>query len=107
MMPCTEPGSSACARSAAVRSAAIRANSSAYSGFPPARARSADWSSAGSNGTVEEAGEQRAVSSSERGASEIVAAFSFPPPQPGRRARSSGLAVHTTRSGTSRVQSIR
>ena len=49
----------------------------------------------------------RAVSSSESGESEIVVAFGLPPPQPGRRARSSGRAVQTTRSGTSLAQSTR
>ena len=44
---------------------------------------------------------RRAVSSSESGESETVAAFDFPPPQPGRRSSSSGRAVPMTRSGES------
>ena len=48
-----------------------------------------------------------AVSRSVSGDREMVVAFGFPPPQPGRRVRSSGLAVATTRMGTSVAQSIR
>ena len=50
---------------------------------------------------------RRAVSSSESGESEIVAAFGLPPPQPGRRERSSGRAVQTTSIGTPAAQSTR
>ncbi len=46
-----------------------------------------------------------AVCSSESGESASVVAFSLPPPQPGRRSRSSGRAVATTSSGTSVTQS--
>ena len=48
---------------------------------------------------------RRAVSSSESGASEIVSAFRFPPPQPGRRSSSSGRAQQTTSSGTPATRS--
>ena len=40
-----------------------------------------------------------AVCSWERGESPMVAALTFPPPQPGRRSRSSGRALQRTRSG--------
>ena len=46
-----------------------------------------------------------AVCSSESGESASVVAFSLPPPQAGRRSRSSGRAVPTTSSGTSASQS--
>ena len=46
-----------------------------------------------------------AVCSSDSGESASVVAFSLPPPQFGRRSRSSGRAVATTRSGTSATQS--
>ncbi len=88
-------------------SATSRANSSAYSGLPPARSRSADCVSAGKTGLSSSACTSSAVSSSESGASESVVAFGFPPPQPGRRSSSSGRAVARTSSGTPLAQSTR
>ncbi len=47
------------------------------------------------------------MSSSESDDSEIVSALGLPPPQPGRRVKSSGRAVQTTSSGTPVAQSTR
>ncbi len=52
--PCTVSGS----RSIAPCSRSMRANSSAYSGLPPARARSSAWVSAGSTERLEELADQ-------------------------------------------------
>ena len=58
------------------------------------------------HGSVEQAVQAAcAVSSSESGETDNVTAFGFPPPQPGRRSRSSGRVTHTTSSGTPVAQS--
>ena len=103
MIPWTDSGSSP----EAPRSCTIRTYSSAYSGFPPARASSAAWTSAGSTDRSMSVAISFAVSVSESGESEIVVAFRFPPPQPGRRSSSSGRAVHTQRRGTPLAHSTR
>ena len=54
---------------------------------------------------LQTAAKTRPVSSSDSGGSEIVSAFAFPPPQPGRRSSSSGRAVQRTSSGASRMRS--
>ena len=69
------------------RSASMRTYSSAYSGFPPARASSAAWSSAGSSAWSSRPATSRAVSGSLSGASDTMALLGLPPPQPGRRAQ--------------------
>ena len=87
------------ARGRAARTARRRA------GCPPTRSSSACWISAGSSERSSTCEMRRAVCSAESGESPIVEALSLPPPQPGRRSRSSGRALQTTRSGTSLSQS--
>jgi hypothetical protein len=75
--------------------------------LPPERSRRAACVSAGSTACSSNAEIKRAVSSSVRGAKEIVVEFRFPPPHPGWRSYNSGLAVHTTVIGTTFDQSTR
>ena len=93
-VPRSAPAPCRVAASIAPCSRSMRANSSAYSGLPPARARSSAWVSAGSTVVSRSSPTRRAVSSSPSATGEIVSEFCLPPPQPGRRARSSGRAVH-------------
>ena len=75
----------------------------AYGRTPPrrvgcprlARSRRPEVSSAGSRPSSDST--SCAISSTERGPSETVSAFRFPPPQSGRRSSSSGRAQQTTR----------
>ena len=80
--PCTVSGSSLRRRPGR---ASMRANSSAYSGLPPARASSCALRLGRAATEPSSSWSSRAVSSSLSGESEIVSAFGLPPPQPGRR----------------------
>ena len=59
------------------------------------------------HGPLQERGRSRAVSSSESGLRSTVAAFTLPPPQPGRRSSNSGRAVQIVSNGTSPAHSAR
>ena len=111
MIPCTVSGNGSGGPAAirppltSPRSISIRTYSSAQSGLPPTSASSSACTSAWSTARSSSAPSSRAVCSSLSGESEIVVAFRLPPPQPGRRASSSGRAVAITSSGTSALRS--
>ena len=85
----------------------MRANCSAYSGFPPARSSRRVCVSTGSTLRSSRACRSRLASSLVSGESEIVVALRLPPPQAARRSKSSGRAVQRSRSGTCPLQSRR
>src|SRR5439155_835182 len=74
---------------------------------PPARSSSADCVPASSSARSLSPAISFAVSSSDRGASATVAAFTLPPPHAGRRSSNSSRAVQRISIGTSRTQSAR
>ena len=105
MMPCTVSGS-ALAREAPVRAASGR-TPRRRAGCPRRARGSSRCVSAARTDCSSSRPSRRAVSTSESGRSDTVAAFALPPPQPGRRSSSSGRAVATTSSGTPLAQSAR
>ena len=103
MMPCTVSGST----TSPGRVASMRVNSSAYRGLPPACSSSRACTSASTADWPSRACRSWAVSCSESGESRSVDELTLPPPQPGRRERSSGRAVASTSIGTPLAQSTR
>ena len=76
------------------RSASMRANCSAYSGFPPARSSKSVCVSTGSTLRSSRACRSRLASSLVSGESEIVVALRFPPPHAAAARRARVVAVH-------------